>query len=196
MTPRILCQLRGLETSSDPLLSLPVFTPAPEPGILQVWTGLIAVTPPEWSLLVRGVPNAPGNLVYEVMEGIVETGWWHGPLVGNLRFRKTDQVVHLRPDVPLFGLQPVPCEAYRDEELKRTDFSPPRGDLTRTRRLVSEAMRIRTPDNPGGYRRAVLSRRRQERVDGTGETVRSLSTGCPVMQEASTPGSYEPEQPG
>ncbi|MGW7201294.1 DUF6065 family protein [Streptomyces chryseus] len=185
VTPRILYKLGGRDLSDDLLLSIPVFAPAPEPGILQVWTGLVAVTPPEWSLLVRGVPNMPGNLVHEVLDGIIETGWWHGPLVGNLRFRKTDQVVHLRPAVPLFGIQPIPCVAYQDGVLKEESSfrSAESGDLSGTGKVVSEALRIRIPDNPGGYRREVLKRRRREKKENPAERTESMPASCPALPE-------------
>src|SRR3954465_15303677 len=42
----------------------------PEPGFVQIWSGLIARTKPGWSLLVRPVPNFPRALGYDVFEGI------------------------------------------------------------------------------------------------------------------------------
>ncbi|MFD8863288.1 hypothetical protein ACFV1F_02580 [Streptomyces sp. NPDC059590] len=43
----------GEAPDDDPVLGLPVFSVAPEPGLLQVWTGLVAHTPPE--------PRAPAT---------------------------------------------------------------------------------------------------------------------------------------
>ena len=40
-----------------------------EPGVVQIWSGLVARTAPGWSLLVRGPANLPRSLGYEVYEG-------------------------------------------------------------------------------------------------------------------------------
>ncbi len=37
----------------------PFLTALPEPGLLQIWTGLMARTAPDWSLLVRAPANLP-----------------------------------------------------------------------------------------------------------------------------------------
>jgi hypothetical protein len=158
-----LLRLRGVQPSDDPILGLPVFAAVPESGVLQVWTGLAAVTPPDWSLVVRGVPNFPGSLTYEVLDGIIETGWWHGPLAGLLRFRRSDEPVQLSRQVPLFALQPVPAEAYQNETLRRMEFVPADVEsLPATRRMVADALDVREDGKPGGYRREVLSRRRSK----------------------------------
>ena len=39
--------------------SPPFLTALPEPGTLQIWTGLIARTAPDWSLLIRAPANLP-----------------------------------------------------------------------------------------------------------------------------------------
>ncbi|MFK4272134.1 DUF6065 family protein [Streptomyces milbemycinicus] len=153
----------GEAPDDDPVLGLPVFSAAPEPGLLQVWTGLIARTPPEWSLLVRGVPNLPGSLTYEVQDGLLESGWWHGPLVGNLRFRRTDEVVRLSRRYPLFAVQPVPSEAYQSRTLRQMEFVPADSDsLSETRQMIADALAVRDDDRPGGYRREVARRRRAD----------------------------------
>ncbi|WP_129841081.1 DUF6065 family protein [Streptomyces sp. RFCAC02] len=154
-------RLLGGDPPDDPVLGLPVLSAAPEPGLLQVWTGLIARTPPDWSLLVRSVPNLPGSLTYEVQDGLIETGWWHGPLVGNLRFRRSDEVVRLSRRYPLFAVQPVPAEAYRPETLGRFEFVAADDDsLPESRGMVADALAVRREDRPGGYRREVSRRRR------------------------------------
>jgi hypothetical protein len=37
----------------------PMLTALPEPGTLQIWTGLLARTAPDWSLLLRPLANFP-----------------------------------------------------------------------------------------------------------------------------------------
>jgi len=63
----------------------PFLTVLPEPGALQIWTGLFARTAAEWSLLVRAPANLPVPGGYVVYEGILETDQWFGPLFANVR---------------------------------------------------------------------------------------------------------------
>src|SRR5271166_3717924 len=60
--------------------SPPFLTALPEPGVLQIWTGLMARTAADWSLLIRAPANlpAPGGVAF--FEGIVETDLWFGPV--------------------------------------------------------------------------------------------------------------------
>ena len=78
-----------------------------EPGVVQIWSGLVARTQPGWSLLVRGPANLPRSLAYEVYEGIVETDRWFGPLFTNIRLTRTNQPVELNPEMPFMQVQPV-----------------------------------------------------------------------------------------
>ena len=59
-----------------------------EPGVVQIWSGLIARTAPEWSLLVRSPANLARSQGYENYEGIIETDRWFGPLFTNVRLRE------------------------------------------------------------------------------------------------------------
>ncbi len=88
--------------------SPPFLTALPEPGHVQVWTGLIARTAEDWSLHIRGPANValPGG--YSLFEGIVETDRWCGPLFANLRLTRTGVPVHFTPDTPLLQVQPLP----------------------------------------------------------------------------------------
>ena len=97
--------------------SPPFLTSLPEAGVLQIWTGLMARTAPNWSLLIRAPANlpAPGGVV--LFEGIVETDLWFGPVFTNLRLTRTHKPVRLRADLPLVQLQPLPRIAYEDTTL-------------------------------------------------------------------------------
>jgi hypothetical protein len=92
--------------------------PSIQPGQLQVWTGCIAKTAPGWSLLVRGVANLPHSLNYQMLEGIIETDDWFGPLFDNVRLLKTDVPIEFRSDVPFLQVQPVRKEVYADKALQ------------------------------------------------------------------------------
>lgn len=95
-----------------------------EPGVVQVWSGLVARTLPGWSLLVRPIANLPRPFGFELYEGIVETDQWFGPLFINLRLTKTDVPIEIRADFPLFQVQPLPREAYGDTTLNAYELVP------------------------------------------------------------------------
>ncbi len=97
--------------------SPPFLTALPEPGLVQVWTGLLARTAPEWSLLVRPPANFSMGGGYSAYEGLVETDHWFGPLFTNLRLARTGIPITFRTDVPLLQAQPVPRLAYSDDSL-------------------------------------------------------------------------------
>jgi hypothetical protein len=95
----------------------PFLTALPEPGVVQVWTGLIARTAPDWSLLVRAPANLPLPGGFTMYEGIVETDRWFGPLFVNLRLTRTDTPVRIRADFPLLQVQPLPRSVLADDTL-------------------------------------------------------------------------------
>jgi hypothetical protein len=98
--------------------SPPFLSPSIQPGQLQVWTGYIARTAPDWSLLVRGVANLSNSLAYQMLEGIIETDNWFGPLFDNIRILKTDVPIEFRSDVPFLQVQPVRKDVYSDQFLQ------------------------------------------------------------------------------
>ena len=104
----------GLQGCAPPFL-----TALPEPGMVQIWTGLMASTAPGWSLLVRPPANLalPGG--YSLYEGIIETDTWFGPLFTNLRLTRTHKPIHLKANFPLLQVQPLPREAYAEQNAER-----------------------------------------------------------------------------
>jgi hypothetical protein len=103
--------------------SPPFLTALPEPGTVQLWSGLIAQTAPDWHLLVR----APANIAQAggicLFEGIVETDRWFGPLFTNMRFTRSHLPVRLRADYPLIQVQPVPRHSYSNDTLDRMEIT-------------------------------------------------------------------------
>jgi Family of unknown function (DUF6065) len=93
-----------------------------EPGIVQIWSGLVARTAPGWSLLIRPLANLPRSQSYELYEGIVETDHWFGPLFTNLRLTKTNVPIDFRADFPLFQVQPIPRDLYADQNLNNFEL--------------------------------------------------------------------------
>src|SRR5439155_7962038 len=85
-----------------------------DPGILQIWTGLIARTPPDWSLLLRAPANLPQRQGYQQLEGIIETDRWGGPLFFNIRLVHTGAPLQFVAHRPFLQVQPVHRAHYAD----------------------------------------------------------------------------------
>jgi Family of unknown function (DUF6065) len=122
--------------------SPPFLTALPEPGTVQIWTGLLARTAPGWSALVRAPANMPPLAGISVWEGLVETDSWFGPLFTNVRLTRTGSPIRLGAELPLLLVQPVPQFAYADAVL---------GSMT----CVTEPGRL-TPEDWAAYRASVL----------------------------------------
>jgi hypothetical protein len=144
----------------------PFLTALPEPGMLQIWTGLMARTAPGWSLLVRPPANIASPGGYALYEGIVETDQWFGPLFTNLRLTRSHKPVHLKADFPLLQVQPLPREAYAEQTLSATAIVPDMVGMSDDDWSAYQAT-IATPtldrDRPfGAY--AVAARKRRQGV--------------------------------
>lgn len=95
----------------------PPFLTMTESGFLQVWTGVIARTAPDWSLLIRAPANISRSLGYDLMEGVVETDRWFGPLFTNVQLRKTSTPIYFAADRPFLQVQPLYRENYSERIL-------------------------------------------------------------------------------
>jgi hypothetical protein len=133
--------------------STPWLSKLPEPGVFQMWSGLIAQTRPDISLLVRQPANIPRGGGYELYEGIVETDRWFGPLFTNIRLTRTNSPVHFESDFPLLQVQPIPRSAYADVTLASaamvgslSDFRPQEWDMYRATVVTPN----QCPDRPFG----------------------------------------------
>ncbi len=153
----------------------PLVTAIQEPGVVQVWTGLLARTAPGWSLLVRPLANLPRNPGYEPYEGIVETDRWFGPVFSNLRLTRTDSPIRLYASEPFLQCQPIPQMAYADAVLNGAglvsdlDAFGPEDWQAYERSIVAPN---RDPDHqPGGY--AAEARRRRRAGP-------AIPRGCPM----------------
>ena len=103
--------------------SPPFLTALPEPGTLQLWTGLIAQTAPDWHLLVRSPANLPPAGGICLFEGIVETDRWFGPLFTNMRLTRSHTPIRLRADYPLVQVQPLVRHSYSSDTLDRMQLT-------------------------------------------------------------------------
>lgn len=162
--------LRGrFDAAAPPELaggSPPFLTALAEPGVVQVWTGLLARSAPGWSLLVRAPANLPGGGGFTSYEGIVETDRWFGPLFTNIRLTRTDTPVRLRTDVPLVQVQPLPRIAYAESTQSAMEVVPGMDEFAPadwSDYAESIVAPQRRPDRPiGAYAVAARRRRRGE----------------------------------
>jgi hypothetical protein len=149
----------------------PLLTVLPEPGFVQIWTGLMARTAPGWSLLIRPLANLSPGGGFSLFEGVIETDQWFGPLFTNLRLTRTHQPVRFSAGFPLAQLQPLPRIAYAEETLSAVEYVPNLDGFTAAdwneynRNIV---IPNGDPDRPhGAY--AIAARRRRK-------------SGCPFHQ--------------
>jgi hypothetical protein len=146
--------------------SPPFLTALQEPGLVQIWSGLLARTAPGWSLLLRPLANLPRHPGYEPFEGIVETDRWFGPLFTNLRLTRTGVPVEFSAQEPFLQVQPVPQAAYSDAVLNGAA-------------LVPELAAMR-PQNWEDYRAAVVATGHQGRYAAEARKRRRKTEGlCP-----------------
>jgi hypothetical protein len=140
---------------------LPPFLEAfPEHGVAQIWSGLFVTTPPGVACWIRGPVNRESGSGHAIVEGVIETDWWTGPLFSVIKFLKTDFPIRLSRAKPFLQILPVNVATLR----------PDRGDINTQlvqdapdafwTDMVSTATRRNTAA-PGSYRReAVVNRKR------------------------------------
>jgi hypothetical protein len=131
----------------------PFLTALPEPGTLQIWTGLFARTEANWHLLVRAPANLPAQGGLALYEGIVESDRWFGPVFTNVRFTRSHTPIRLRSDFPLIQIQPVPAQAYSDTTLSAMSVVPLMQDFSQQDWAdyhTTIAVPNRDPDRPFG----------------------------------------------
>ncbi len=100
----------------------PFLTALPQPGVLQVWTGVMVRTRPGWSILVRPPANLARSRDYEPYEGIIETDRWFYPLFINIRVIASDRPIFFNRTHPLLQVQPLLRSTYDDAELRTATF--------------------------------------------------------------------------
>ncbi|MBV8590413.1 MAG: hypothetical protein JO212_10210, partial [Acetobacteraceae bacterium] len=156
--------------------SPPFLTALAEPGAVQIWSGLIARTAPDWSLLIRPPANLPGGAGYALYEGIVEADNWFGPLFTNVRLTRTNQPVRFKADYPLVQAQPLPRALYSEEMLGAMEIVPGLAGLSEREwddYFTAVVAPNADPNRPHG-RYAVAARKR--RPASCPFAVKSLST--------------------
>lgn len=97
-----------IKTFSPPFISA-----LREPGIAQIWSGIVARTRPGTSIWLRAPVNVPRTQHYEVFEGVIETDHWFGPLFNNCRLTKTDTPVDFSTEEPFLQAIPYPSRRFQ-----------------------------------------------------------------------------------
>lgn len=142
---------------------LPPFIEAfPEYGIAQVWTGLFVTTPPTVSAWVRSPINRELGSAFRVIEGVVDTDWWIGPLFTVFQFTKTDFPVRLSRTKPILQVMPVVRALLSTSAGTLEKNLIKDADAAFFAQLASTAHR-RNNEPPGSYRRVA---RNTTRLDG------------------------------
>ncbi len=136
LTPLEAAQFPGFQSVFDAAVpdrlqgtAPPFLTALPEPGHVQIWTGLFARTAPGWSLLLRPVANFPSSGGFVAYEGIIETDRWFGPLFTNIRLTRTHAPVRISAQMALVQAQPLPRWLLTDATLDRMDTTAAIDDL-------------------------------------------------------------------
>lgn len=142
----------------------PFLTPLPEPGCVQLWTGIMARTAQDWSLLSRAPVNVNTGGGYSVYEGIVESDLWFGPVFTNLRLTRTHKPVQIHSDRPLLQVQPLPRMTYSDATLAAMSVVPSMASMDDDAWAAYHDSIVAPSDDPdrgsGRYAVAVRKRRR------------------------------------
>lgn len=141
------------------------------PGVIQVWTGLLVETAPDWSVLIRPLANVTPSRSHACYEGIVETDWFRPvPLFINIRLLATDHVITIPRMQPLFQVQPVRREAYTTALDGAEVRSVPDGDALSEAQWAGLASTLRSvsPERPHDIGRygAEVRRRGRSPVSG------------------------------
>jgi Family of unknown function (DUF6065) len=164
--------------------SPPFLSALPEPGGLQIWTGLMARTAANWSLLIRSPANMTPPDGYTMYEGIVETDRWFGPVFTNLRLTRTHWPVQIHADFPLLQAQPLPRESYADVTLGSVQSIVDMGGLTDTDWSdYRDTIVVPNEDHDRGFGRYAVEARRLARRGCPGE--RGLASSRAVCPTAS-----------
>lgn len=126
------------------------------PGMVQIWSGYLVQSAPDWSISLKPPVNYNVRSSFSVFEGIVETDeFCPMPLFINLQLHATHREIFIPAGKPLFQVQPVPRAAYQPgpNRLQVTngfDGNPETVNWEGVRRTIRKAKP--DPDYmPGGY---------------------------------------------
>lgn len=84
---------------------------------MQIWSGWFCHTAPGYSLLVRPPANLTPYVGFHVLEGIIETDRWFGPLFTNIRLTRSEAPIRIDGLWPILQVQPIHRDAYNAKHL-------------------------------------------------------------------------------
>ena len=125
----------------------------PERGVLQVWSGFFVETTTDLSTWIRGPINRNHPNAFCVIEGIIETEWWIGPLFTNFQFLKTDEPVRFEKDRPWLQIFEFPKVFHSRRHADKLELiSPANIDEQLWTKYIQNSNR-RNSELQGSYRR-------------------------------------------
>ena len=104
--------------------SPPFLTRTNTDNIVQIWSGHIAETDDGIASLVRSPTNIHFNPAYEIIEGMIDTDWWFGPLFTNIRIWREDTPILISKNKPFIQIVPLERSFVRKvlkEDVRVTD---------------------------------------------------------------------------
>lgn len=139
---------------------LPPFLEAfPEHGIVQIWSGLFVKTPPGIASWIRGPVNRTSGSAYSIVEGVIDTDWWAGPLFSVIRFNRTDFPVKLSRETPLLQVFAISRALIQPPQTELGSELLVSADVAFIASMIETAGR-RNSEPPGSYRRVAARSRR------------------------------------
>lgn len=90
-----------------------------EVDTLQIWTGLFAKSEPGIASYIRSPVNLHQS-DFIILEGVVQTEWWFGPLFANVKILKKDRPIIFRTSVPFIQVQPFSNDVF--ETFKKSEM--------------------------------------------------------------------------
>jgi hypothetical protein len=138
-----------------------------KPHMLEVITGLLARTSPDWWLLVRDVPNWPRSGDRQLLEGIIETDWYRSYVPTMVRLTQQNRVVRFHRNVPIMAVQLVSrqaVEAARRPAVTHRGIAEFPADVWQD--FVSWRRRKQDPDTVAFYVREQRERNRHRATAG------------------------------
>ncbi len=147
-------------------------------ALLQVWTGWFVRTAPGYSILVRGPANLTRPAGYEVLEGIIETDSWFGPLFTNIRFTRSDVPILFDNTRPFLQVQALNRAIYAEELQKNFVVEDATAIPPELWKAYEESLIDPIVRNPEQAHYAKTARRRRA----------SEAAACPWPGHTATPG--------
>lgn len=150
----------GVKGYSPPFLSR-----TNDGDVLQLWTGLFARTEPGIATYIKGPTNFDNGQAYSVMEGVIQTEWWFGPMFTNLKIHKQGKPIVFRADRPIIQLLPFSNQLAREFEESKAEIHvglPSLGEEEWRGYQDTVVRRMKTRTRMGDY--SVEARQRQKQA--------------------------------